>query len=118
GLVDVRPERVGPSHGTHTRPSLGGRHGMTAGSALTRPGDVAASSAMAELLQTVYADCETVALDSPAALTAADAASLASHRGTDVVMVVNRSGKRRHLVSALRRMAVTEANVLGLVVNR
>jgi hypothetical protein len=33
-------------------------------------------------------------------------------------MVVNRFGKRRHVVSALRRMAVTEANVVGLVVNR
>jgi Mrp family chromosome partitioning ATPase len=73
---------------------------------------------MAELLETVYEDCETVALDSPAALTAADAASLASHRGTDVVMVVQRSGKRRPLVNALRRMAVTEANVVGIVINR
>ena len=33
-------------------------------------------------------------------------------------MVANRSGKRRHLVSALRRLAVTEASVVGLVVNR
>jgi Mrp family chromosome partitioning ATPase len=73
---------------------------------------------MAELLETVYEDCEAVALDSPPALTAADAASLASHSGTDVVMVVRRSGKRRHVVSALRRMAVTEANVVGLVINR
>jgi Mrp family chromosome partitioning ATPase len=91
---------------------------MTAGSALARPGDVAASPAMAELLETVYEDCEAVVLDSPAALTAADAASLASHRGTGVVMVVSRSAKRRHLVGALRRMAVTEANVVGLVINR
>jgi hypothetical protein len=33
-------------------------------------------------------------------------------------MALNRSGKRRHLVSALQRLAVTEASVLGLVVNR
>ena len=37
---------------------------------------------------------------------------------TEVVMVLNRSGKRRQVVSALRRLAVTEASVLGLVVNR
>jgi hypothetical protein len=49
---------------------------------------------------------------------AADASGLASHPRTEVVMVANRSGKRRHLVSALRRLAVTEANPLGLVVNR
>lgn len=118
GLVDVLRDHLDPWQVTHTLPSLGGLHVMTVGSALAHPGDVAASPAMAELLETVYEDCEAVALDSPPALTAADAASLASHRGTDVVMVVKRSEKRRHLVSALRRLAVTEANVVGLVINR
>jgi polysaccharide biosynthesis transport protein len=66
----------------------------------------------------MYEDCEAVVLDSPPVLSAADASGLASHAGTDVVMVVNRSGKRRHLASALRRLALTEANVLGVVVNR
>lgn len=118
GLVDVLRDRLDPWQVTHTLPSLGGLHVMTAGSALAHPGDVAASPVMADLLETVYDECEVVALDSPPALTAADAASLASHRGTDVVMVVRRSGKRRHVVNALRRMAVTEANVVGLVINR
>jgi Mrp family chromosome partitioning ATPase len=118
GLVDMLRDRLDPWQVTHTLPSLGGLHVMTAGSSLQRPGDVAASAAMAELLEKVYEDCAAVVLDSPPALTAADAAGLASHRGTDVVMVVKRSGKRRHLVSALRRMAVTEANVVGLVINR
>ena len=118
GLVDVLRDQLDPWEVTHALPSLGGLHVMTAGSTLASPGDVAASPVMAELLETIYRDCEAVALDSPAALTAADAASLASHRGTDVVMVVRRSGKRRHVESALRRMAVTEANVVGLVINR
>lgn len=118
GLVDVLRDRLDPWQVTHTLSSLGGLHVMTAGSPLPRPGDVAASSAMGELLEKVYEQCEAVILDSPPVLTAADASGLASHRGTQVVMVAHRAGKRRHLVSALGRLAVTEANVLGLVVNR
>jgi tyrosine-protein kinase Etk/Wzc len=118
GLVDALRDRLDPWQVTHTLPSLGGLHLMTAGSALARPGDVAASPVMGDLLETVYEECEAVVLDSPPVLVAADAAGLASHRRTEVVMVVDRSGKRRHLVGALRRLAVTEASVLGLVVNR
>jgi protein-tyrosine kinase len=108
GLVDVLRDRLEPWQVTHTLPSLGGLHVMTAGSSLARP----------ELLERMYEECETVVLDSPPALTAADATGLASHRRTEVVMVVRGSGKRRQLVSALRRMAVTEAHVVGLVINR
>jgi protein-tyrosine kinase len=118
GLVDALRERLDPWQVTHTFPSLGDLHVMTAGSQLPRPGDVAASPAMGGLLEKAYEDCETVVLDSPPVLTAADASGLASHGGTDVVVVVKRSGKRRHLVGALRKLAVTEANVLGVVVNR
>jgi capsular exopolysaccharide synthesis family protein len=118
GLVEVLRDRLDPWQVTHTFPSLGGLYVMTAGSALARPGDVAASPVMGELLEKMYEECEAVILDSPPVLSAADASGLASHAGTDVVMVVNRSGKRRPLTSALRRLALTEANVLGLVVNR
>ena len=118
GLVDVLRDRLDPWQVTHTFPSLGGLHVMTAGSSLPRPGDVAASPAMGELLERAYDDCEAVILDSSPVLVAADASGLASHGRTKVVMIVKRQGKRRHLVSALRKLAVTEANVLGLVVNR
>lgn len=118
GLVEVLRDRLDPWQVTHTFPSLGGLYVMTAGSPLARPGDVASSPVMGELLEKMYEECEAVILDSPPVLSAADASGLASHAGTDVVMVVNRSGKRRPLTSALRRLALTEANVLGLVVNR
>jgi capsular exopolysaccharide synthesis family protein len=118
GLVEALRDRLDPWEVTHTFPSLGGLHVITAGSPLPRPGDVAASPAMGQLLEKAYAECEAVVLDSPPVLNAADASGLASHRGTEVVMIVNRSGKLRHVRSALREMAVTEANVLGLVVNR
>jgi capsular exopolysaccharide synthesis family protein len=118
GLVDVLRDRLDPWHVTHTFPSLGGLHVMTAGSSLSRPGDVSASPAMGTLLEKVYNECEAVVLNAPPVLSAADASGLASHRGTEVVMVVDGRGKRRHVSSALRELAVTEANILGLVINR
>jgi Mrp family chromosome partitioning ATPase len=118
GLVDVLRDRLDPWHVTHTFPSLGGLHVMTAGSSLSRPGDVAASPAMGALLENVYEECEAVVLNAPPVLSAADASGLASHRGTEVVMIVDGRGKRRHVINALRELAVTEANILGLVINR
>jgi Mrp family chromosome partitioning ATPase len=118
GLVDVLRDRLDPWRVAHTFPTLGGLHVLTAGSALSRPGDVAASPAMGDLLEKAYDDCEAVVLDSPPVLVAADASGLASHARTAVLMVMNRSRKRRHLVSALRKLTVTDANVVGLVINR
>jgi protein-tyrosine kinase len=118
GLVDVLRERLDPWRVAHAFPALGGLHVMTAGSPLARSGDVAASPMMGELLESVFEEYETVVLDSPPVLIAADASGLASHPGMHVVMVVHRSGKRHHVVSALRKLSLTEANVLGLVVNR
>jgi Mrp family chromosome partitioning ATPase len=118
GLVDVLRDRLDLAEVTHEFASLGGLQLLTAGSPLTLPGDVAASAALGRLLANAQVDYEAVVLDSPAVLTAADASSLASHPGTDVVMVVDRSSKRRQAVNALHSLAVTEASVLGLVVNR
>jgi Mrp family chromosome partitioning ATPase len=118
GLVDVLRDRVDPWEVTHTFPTLGGLQVMTAGSPLVRTGDVAASPAMEELLQRTFEEWEAVVIDSPPTLVAADASGLASHPGTGIVMVVPRSAKRRHLVGALRKLALMEANVLGVVVNQ
>lgn len=118
GLVDALRNRLDLGSVTHAIPSLGGLHLLTGGEQLSRPGDVVASPAMTELLERAYEEYDAVILDSPPALLAADASGLASHPSTDVVMIVNRSGKRKHLESALSKLAVTEAKVLGLVVNR
>jgi protein-tyrosine kinase len=118
GLVDVLRDRLDPWEVAHTFPALGGLNVLTAGSALPRPGDIAASPAMGDLLEKAYNECEAVVLDSPPVLVAADASGLASHSRTEVVMIMNHSEKRRQLVSALRKLTVTEANVVGLVINR
>ncbi len=118
GLVEAlqEPDRIWEL--AHTFRELGGLHLLTAGSALPRPGDIAASAAMGRLLRHVYEECDTVVLDSPPMLDAADAASLASHDETGVLVVVNRKGTRRHLVNTLRKLELADAQVIGLVVNR
>ena len=118
GLVDALRDQLDPWQVAHTFPSLGSLHLLTAGSPLPRPGDVTASHVMGELLEKAFGEYEAVVMDSPPTLIAADASGLASHPGTAVVMVVDRSGKRRHVVSALRKLSLTEASVVGLVVNR
>ena len=118
GLIDALRDGRKPSQVAHTLPSLGGLEVLTAGAPTSSAGDVAASSAMGELLQRAYEEYEAVVLDSPATLSSADASGLASHARTDVVMIVHRAEKRRHVIGALRSLALTEANVLGLVVNR
>jgi protein-tyrosine kinase len=118
GLVDVLRDGLDLREVVHRFPALGGLHVLTSGSPAPSAGDVAASAAMDELLHHVYDEYEAVVLDSPAVLSAADASGLASHSGTDVVMVINRGTKRRHVMSALRTLGQTDANLLGLVVNR
>jgi capsular exopolysaccharide synthesis family protein len=118
GLVDALRERLDLSEVVHTFRALGGLHVMTAGSPLARPGDVAASAAMRALLHRAYDEYEAVVIDSPATLSAADASSLASHPGTAVVMVVSRAARRRSVENALRKVALPDVTVLGLVVNR
>jgi protein-tyrosine kinase len=91
---------------------------LTAGAQMLRAGDVAASPAMRQLIEQAREEYALIVVDSPPVLYAADAAGLASHDGTDVIMVVSRRGKRRALRNALRKLELIDANVLGLVVNR
>jgi len=118
GLIDALRDRIDPWEVVHSFQSLGGLHLLTAGTPLAWPGDVAASPAMGELLERAQEDFQSVVIDAPAVLAGADASGLASHPGTDVLLVVNSSGKRRHLIGALRKLALTEASVLGLVLNQ
>jgi capsular exopolysaccharide synthesis family protein len=91
---------------------------LTAGAALARPGDLIASPKMADVVRQVSADYDLLVIDSPPVLVAADAASLASIPGTDVIVVARRAGRKRPLLRALRNLELTEANVLGIVLNR
>ena len=91
---------------------------LTAGSPLPRAADIAASRPMTELLEHARNEYELVVIDSPPVLAAADAAALASNPGTDVILVVKGTGRRRPVTNTVRKLELTGANVLGLVLNR
>jgi capsular exopolysaccharide synthesis family protein len=118
GLLEVLRDRLDIAEVVHTFPSLGGLNVLTAGSPLARPGDVAASAAMRALLERAYDQYEAVVIDTPSVQAAADASSLSSHPGTAVAMVAKRSGRRRPLQAALRKLALADVNLLGIVLNQ
>lgn len=99
-------------------PVLGRLDVLPAGRPIPRSGDLAASSRMGEALRQASEQYSLVVLDSPPVLSAADAAGLASHAGVEVVLVVKRSGRRRTVAKALRKLELIEANVAGIVLNR
>ncbi len=118
GLIDLLRDDLSLSSVKHEVSAAGRLDFLAAGSPMSRPGDVGTSLQMAKLIEQASKEYDTIVIDSPPALRLADAAGLASHPGTDALLVVRRSTKKRHLVKALRELELMEANVLGIVVNR
>jgi Mrp family chromosome partitioning ATPase len=118
GLMDVLRDGVEPGRVTHTFAGPGELHLLTAGASSEWHGDFAASRQMDDLLSRAREEFDLVVLDSPPVLAAADASGLASHDGVDVVMVVAPRGRKRALVRAMRTLKLTEARLLGFVLNR
>ncbi len=102
----------------HSFPAFGDLELLTAGSSIQRTGGLIASQPMVRLLEEARRNYDLVVIDSQPILAGADAPALASHHGTDVVVVLRASARRRPLMKALRELHLIEANVLGLVLNR
>lgn len=92
-------------------------HVLTAGTTLPNPGDVVGSQTMAHLLDQAASDYDLVIVDTPPML-AADAATIASHSGADVVFVIGKGTKRRKVARAMRSLELVGVNLLGFVMNR
>jgi capsular exopolysaccharide synthesis family protein len=90
---------------------------LPAGSAVGRPADLASSSRMANVIEQLRAKFDTVVIDTPPLLSAADAGALATLPGVAVVLVIDKSAKKRTVVNAVRKLELIEAHVLGLVLN-
>jgi capsular exopolysaccharide synthesis family protein len=91
---------------------------LTSGADIARPGDLAGSRQFTELVTQARAAYDLVVIDSPPVLIAADAAGIAAQADVGALLVVRRRARRRHVASAIRKLQLMDANVLGLVVNR
>ena len=91
---------------------------VPAGTPLARSGDLLESPKLDAVLREASESYDLVVVDSPPVLGLADAATIASHPSVEVIVVVDRNGKRRQLQRTLRTLRYIQATVLGLVVNR
>jgi capsular exopolysaccharide synthesis family protein len=117
GLVDVCSDGSALEDALVPIPGFGRLCVLPAGSAFARPADLAASPRMTRALEELREAADRVIIDSPPLLSAADAGSLATAPHVGVVLVVDHSSKRRTVLSALRKLELIDANILGVVLN-
>lgn len=91
---------------------------ITAGRPIPRAGDIMGSNLVRDLISWASATYDTVVVDSPPVLAAADAANLAAHPAVDVAFVVASTQRSRRVDRGLAKLTLVNANVLGFVLNR
>ncbi len=119
GLTDIVAADVRPENVLKPIQSIPGvLHLLTAGTSLINAGDVVGSKATVSLFARASEEYDLVVVDTPPVLAASDAATIASHTGAEVALVVDKGTKRRAVRHALEKLELVGANVLGVVRNR
>lgn len=117
GLVDACLDEIAVQEAIVAVPGFGQLSVLPAGSSFARTADVASSPRMGSVIEELRANYGTVVLDSPPLLSAADAGAIATLPSVDVVLVVDKSAKRRTVLNAVRKLELIDASVLGVVLN-
>jgi capsular exopolysaccharide synthesis family protein len=91
---------------------------LTAGRAIARSSDVTSTVRMAGLLDMVTSRYDLVIVDTPPVLATADVEGIAAHSDVEIVLVVDRASRGRHVAKALRRLELINGRIAGLVLNR
>jgi capsular exopolysaccharide synthesis family protein len=118
GLVDALV-RGGGDEVLFTRavPRHDGLSLLTAGvSSITT--DVIASNRMRTLLSTARSQFDTIVIDTPPVLLAAETLALATFEGVRTIVVATPTTQRRSLRRSLRQLDLGGADVAGIVMNR
>jgi capsular exopolysaccharide synthesis family protein len=117
GLVDVVLGEAAPS-ASHRASGLGNLDVLTAGSRVLSGGDVVSSKRMRDFVESAAVNYDLVIMDTPPILSAADAATIATGVHADIVLVIDKSSRRRAVARALRELELVHASVLGIAMNR
>jgi capsular exopolysaccharide synthesis family protein len=117
GLLDtlVRPNaelRFGRSVAAHEGLTI-----LTAGSTAVTT-DIVASQAMSRLVRRARDEFDTVVIDTPPVLLAAETIALAAAEDVRTVMVATPATQRRSLRRALHKLELAGAHTIGVVLNR
>ena len=117
GLVDVCLDEIAADEAIIPVRGFGQLAVLPAGSSFARTADIASSPRMARVLEEVQASYDTIVVDTPPLLSAADAGALSTLPDVDVVLVVDKAAKRRTVLNAVRKLELISANVIGVVLN-
>lgn len=122
GLVDepgLSDALIGRASSTAAVQTVSDRlHVLVAGSIPPNPSELAASSAMDELLADLHQRYDVILIDTPPVLPVTDAA-LVARRSNGALVVVDGSRQRRsHLDETLKQLESAGVNVLGVVLNQ
>ena len=117
GLVDVCSDGVVLDDAMVAIAGFGRLSVLPAGSTFGRPADIASSGRMGSVVDQLRSAYDTVIVDSPPLLSAADAGAIATLPQVGVVLVVDRSAKRRTVMNAVRKLRLIDAKLHGVVLN-
>jgi capsular exopolysaccharide synthesis family protein len=117
GLADVCAGDAALEETVVPIPGFGRLSVLPAGSSFGRPADLASSPRMANVIEQLRETYDNIVVDTPPLLSAADAGSIATFPHVYVVLVVDKSAKRRTVMNAVRKLELIDARVLGIVLN-
>lgn len=103
---------------THRVRGFGSLDLLTAGGRVASSGDFMSSQRVKDFLTAASREHHLVVVDTPPILSASDAATIATTVGANVVLVVDKSSRRRAVARALHALELVHANVVGIVMNR
>jgi capsular exopolysaccharide synthesis family protein len=118
GLVELLADTNGSVSSYAKRTLVRGLDLLPAGHPMPLGSDLVSSPRMHQILQFASAMYDVVLIDSPPVLAGSHAEAFATHSMVDVLLVATAQSKRRAIATAVRKLELLDANIIGSVLNR